>query len=218
MPLRPRQAALIAVLATALAAVGCGGSARPDGGALRGLSKPAARARLEQLERQASLTSLGSPPRRAPAIEVRRRRRAPRAISAPRTVALRVASPPPRRPYAGGPLTATYHITLRGGDALVPPGPYPNASGSVLLRIYGHTETCWTFRNLQGVRGPRLAGIALGADGAQGIISLFTPTFAAHGCQTDIPASTLKSVQRRPRQYSVLVEDHSYVPSLVGAL
>jgi hypothetical protein len=205
-----------AILAVTIALAGCGSSPRPRNGILPGVTKIAATQRIQKLEHE---LTLGSPEAQGVRATRPPHPAATRDAGPPaRAVALHVSLPRPRRPYAAGPLTATYRVTLRGGDALTPPGPYPRASGNVVLRIYGHTETCWNFGYLRAIKGPRLAGIALGADGSRGIISMFTTTFARHGCQTGIPASTLMSVERHPTQFSVVVEDHNYFPSLVGTL
>ena len=210
---------LIAILATILTAAGCGGSGHPNRGALpKGTTTAAVKQRLEQIERKASVDSLDAGSRAAPLTRGGRSRSTKRTPRVSRPVVLHVSIPPPRRPYAAGRLTATYRVTLRGGAALTPPGPYPHASGSVVLKIYGHTETCWAFRELQGIKGPTLSGVASGANGARGLISGFATTFAVHGCETGIPAGTLTAVERHPGQYSVLVEDRHYYPSLVGAL
>jgi hypothetical protein len=206
----------LAILATTLAAAGCGSSSRRDG-LQPGVSQASARKRLVQVEHDATLSVLHVPVQ-SPRADASR----PSTRGATKRPATGNANPQsPRRasrPREAARLTATYRVTLKGGDALIPPGPYPHATGSVVLRIYGHTETCWKFIALRGVTDPRLAGIALGANGAQGLVSMFTTEFQTHGCQARIPATTIKTIERHPQQYSILVEDRHYAPSLAGEL
>ena len=214
IPTLPR---LTAILATAFAAAACGGSSRPGHQPTSDGSQTAHKGRLEQVEHEASLRILATA-EHSPTGE--QTATPPSAAQQHRATGPgpHVSLPPPDRPYAAGPLTAVYRATLKGGAALIPPGPYPHASGRVTVKVYGHTETCWLFIHLHGVTRPRLAGIALGANGAQGLVSFFTTTFTTHGCQTGIPASTLKAVHRDPHGFAVIVEDHHYVASLAGEL
>jgi len=214
----PSVLAVAAIIATTVAGAGCGGASHELHATPPGTSTTAVKHRVEHLEHEVSLRALTDAPndsRGNGAAETAARSHPPQTT---RTVSSHPSLPPPRRPYAAGPLTATYRTTLRGGDALAPPGPYPRASARVVVRIYGRTETCWTFRHLHGVKGPRLAGLALGANAHQGLITFFTTTFATRGCETGIPSSTLRAVERQPHNFSVLIEDHNYTPSLVGEL